>query len=32
MAIKVKKPDKLDKKQVLDAVGYDKNWITYLSK
>lgn len=31
-AIKVKKPDKLDKKQVLDAVGYNKSWITYLSK
>lgn len=31
-AIRVKKPDKLDKKQVLQAVGYDKSWITYLSK
>lgn len=31
-AINVKKPDKLDKKQVLEAVGYDKSWITYLSK
>jgi hypothetical protein len=31
-AIKVKKPDNLDKKHVLEAIGYDKSWITYLSK
>ena len=30
--IKVRKPEKLDKEQVLQAVGYDKSWITYLSK
>lgn len=32
IAIRVKKPDKLDKVQVLNAVGYDKSWVTLISK
>lgn len=31
-AIRVKKPDKLDKVQVLNAVGYDRSWVTLISK
>lgn len=31
-AIRVNKPDKLDKVQVLEAVGYDESWVTLISK
>lgn len=30
-AIRVKQPDRLDKNQVLDAVKYDKSWVTIIS-
>ena len=32
LVIRIKQPDKLDKEQILQALGFDKSWITIVKK